>query len=101
MVNLQALIDNSKCFEAVRSMRWPDGVRCPGCGSAEVTRDGRDDTLEGIDTRTLASEQTTLDSRRDERTMNAGRHWCGLRSPSGERLEARAPGSVRVAADDL
>src|SRR3954447_1588617 len=44
MVNLQALIDDSKCFETIRSMRWPDGVQCPGCGSPEVTRDGRDDT---------------------------------------------------------
>jgi len=25
-------------------MRWPDGVRCPDCDSAEVTKDGRDDT---------------------------------------------------------
>jgi len=25
-------------------MRWPDGVRCPGCRSAEVTKDGHDDT---------------------------------------------------------
>jgi transposase-like protein len=41
MINLQALIDDARCFEAVRSMRWPDGVRCPGCSSAEVTKDGR------------------------------------------------------------
>jgi transposase-like protein len=44
MVNIQALIDDAKCFEAVRTMRWPDGVRCTGCHSAEVTKDGRDDT---------------------------------------------------------
>ena len=44
MVNIQALIDDAKCFETVRAMRWPDGVRCPECGSAEVTKDGRDDT---------------------------------------------------------
>jgi transposase-like protein len=44
MVNIQAFIDNSKCFETVRTMRWPDGVRCTGCHSAEVTEDGRDDT---------------------------------------------------------
>jgi len=25
-------------------MRWPDGVRCPGCGSDRVTKDGRDET---------------------------------------------------------
>ena len=44
MINIQALIDDAKCFETVRAMRWPDGVRCPECNSAEVTKDGRDDT---------------------------------------------------------
>ena len=44
MVNLQALIDDAKCFEAIRAMRWPDGVECPGCRSLEITKDGRDDT---------------------------------------------------------
>ena len=44
MVNIQALIDDAKCFETVRAMRWPDGVRCPGCGGAEITKDGHDDT---------------------------------------------------------
>jgi transposase-like protein len=44
MVNIQALIDDAKCFETVRAMRWPDGVRCPECGCAEVTKGGRDET---------------------------------------------------------
>ena len=44
MLNIQALIDDAKCFQTVRAMRWPDGVRCPGCGCAEVTKDGRDET---------------------------------------------------------
>jgi transposase-like protein len=44
MVNIQALIDDAKCFLTVRAMRWPDGVRCPGCGSAEITKDGHDDS---------------------------------------------------------
>ena len=44
MINLQSLIDDAKCFETVRAMRWPDGVRCPECGSAEAIKDGRDDT---------------------------------------------------------
>jgi transposase-like protein len=44
MSNIQALIDDAKCFETVRAMRWPDGVGCPGCGSTEVTQDGLDDT---------------------------------------------------------
>jgi transposase-like protein len=25
-------------------MRWPDGVRCPGCGSDRIPKEGRDDT---------------------------------------------------------
>ena len=44
LVNIQALIDDAKCYETVRAMRWPDGVRCPDCDSAEVIKDGRDDT---------------------------------------------------------
>src|SRR5512143_1463449 len=41
MINIQALIDDAKCFETIRALRWPDGVRCPGCGSSEGTKDGR------------------------------------------------------------
>jgi transposase-like protein len=43
LVNLPSLIDDARCFELVRQHRWPDGVRCPRCGDAEVARDGRDD----------------------------------------------------------
>jgi transposase-like protein len=42
-VNLPSLIDDARCFELVRQHRWPEGVRCPHCGSAGVARDGRDD----------------------------------------------------------
>ncbi len=41
--NIPVLIDDAKCFQTVRAMRWPDGVRCPGCGAAEVIKDGHDD----------------------------------------------------------
>jgi transposase-like protein len=44
LVNLSALIDDAKCFALVRQLRWPEGVRCPGCDSATVVRDGYDDT---------------------------------------------------------
>ena len=44
MVNIQSLIDDAKCFETIRTMRWPDGVRCPECGSDRITKDGRDET---------------------------------------------------------
>jgi transposase-like protein len=44
LVNLSALIDDAKCFALVRQQRWPEGVRCPACGSAGVVRDGCDNT---------------------------------------------------------
>jgi transposase-like protein len=44
LVSLSSLIDDAKCYALVRQQRWPDGVRCPACGSAEVIRHGRDDT---------------------------------------------------------
>src|SRR3954453_11087582 len=43
LVNLSALLDDAKCFALVRQHRWPEGVRCPGCGSDAVIRDGGDD----------------------------------------------------------
>src|SRR3954464_6028972 len=46
LVNLSSLIDDAKCYALVRQQRWPEGVRCPACGSATVIRDGRDDTQE-------------------------------------------------------
>jgi transposase-like protein len=44
LVSLSSLIDDAKCHELVRQHRWPEGVRCPSCGSASVARHGRDDT---------------------------------------------------------
>jgi transposase-like protein len=44
MIHIQSLIDDAKCFETVRDLRWPDGVRCPHCESPEITKQGCDDT---------------------------------------------------------
>src|SRR4051794_22977421 len=44
LVNLSGLLDDAKCFALVRQHRWPEGVRCPGCDSFMVIRDGCDDT---------------------------------------------------------
>ncbi len=44
LVNLSGLLDDARCFALVRQHRWPTGVRCPGCDSSAVTRDGHDDT---------------------------------------------------------
>ena len=44
LVNLAALLNDAKCFALVRQHRWREGVRCPGCGSEAVIRNGCDDT---------------------------------------------------------
>ena len=44
LVNPASLSDDAKCFALVRQQRWPEGVRCPGCGSGAVVRHGCDDT---------------------------------------------------------
>lgn len=38
------LLDNAKCYEQVRLLRWPDGVTCPRCNSQDITRQGKDDS---------------------------------------------------------
>ncbi len=44
LINLSGLLDDAKCFALVRQHRWPEGARCPVCGSGAVIRDGHDDT---------------------------------------------------------
>jgi len=44
LVNLSGLMDDAKCFALVRQHRWPESVRCSGCDSPSVIRDGCDDT---------------------------------------------------------
>ena len=44
MINLQPLLDDAKRYETIRQLRWPAGVRCPHCGAAEITKQGRDTT---------------------------------------------------------
>ena len=43
MFNIQELIDEAKCYTEVRKLRWPDGMRCPECGSDHVRKRGRHD----------------------------------------------------------
>jgi transposase-like protein len=40
LLNIQELIDDAKCYAVVREMRWPDGVKCPHCGSGEIIKRG-------------------------------------------------------------
>ena len=42
-VNIKNLIDDSRCYQTVRDLRWPDGAECPDCQSTQVTKRGCDD----------------------------------------------------------
>jgi len=39
LVNLPTLIDEAKCYEVIRQLRWRR-VRCPACGAAEIIKRG-------------------------------------------------------------
>jgi transposase-like protein len=43
MVNLEQLIDDAKCYEAIRDLRWPDHATCPKCGSTQIQKRGHHD----------------------------------------------------------
>jgi transposase-like protein len=43
-ISIQRLIDDSKCYEMVRWLRWPDGVTCPHCEKRNVVKNGHDST---------------------------------------------------------
>jgi transposase-like protein len=36
LLNIRQLMDDAKCYETVRDIRWSEGVKCPHCGSAKV-----------------------------------------------------------------
>ena len=40
MLNIQRLIDDAKGYEVLRGLRWPEGVRCPNCGAADIAKRG-------------------------------------------------------------
>ena len=44
MLTLARLIDEAKCYETVRHMRWPHGTQCIDCGSSSVTKRGKHET---------------------------------------------------------
>jgi len=43
MIHIQQLIEEAKCYETVRQLRWRDGVKCPPCDSGEVNKRGHDE----------------------------------------------------------
>ena len=43
MLKIQDVIDDQKCFEEVRKLRWPENIQCPHCNCSEVVKDGHDE----------------------------------------------------------
>lgn len=39
-LNIAGLIDDARCFEVVRELKWPNGVKCPHCGSSHIKKRG-------------------------------------------------------------
>ena len=42
-IRIQNLIDDDKCYETVRRLRWPEGPDCPHCSSNDIIKRGRDE----------------------------------------------------------
>ena len=72
LVNIQGLIDDARCFETVRHLRWPEGVRCPHCGSDKVARHGHDERQRDRQRYRCPACQVRFDDLTD--TIFAGHH---------------------------
>lgn len=42
MLNLSYLIDDGKCYETVRLLRWQDGIDCAKCSSQSIIKRAKD-----------------------------------------------------------
>ena len=43
-INIQNLIDDARCYQAVRDLRWPGKTFCPHCNADDIIKRGKDDT---------------------------------------------------------
>ena len=71
-VNIKNLIDDSQCYQTVRELRWPDGLKYPSCQSPQVIKRGFDDTESARQRYECADCPTRFDDRTD--TIFAGHH---------------------------
>jgi hypothetical protein len=40
LIKLTNLLDEAKCYEVIRQLRWPDGIVCLHCSGTGVVRNG-------------------------------------------------------------
>jgi len=41
MICIHSLIDDARCYEIIRGMRWPHSVQCPHCTSNKIAKRGK------------------------------------------------------------
>jgi transposase-like protein len=39
-IHLKQLIDDRKCYEMIRQLRWSEGTKCPACNSSDIKKRG-------------------------------------------------------------
>ena len=44
LLHIKSLINDAQCFQAVRDLRWSEGVCCPHCSCSNITKQGHDET---------------------------------------------------------
>ena len=71
-VNLTHLIDDEKCYETVRQMRWTRGICCPKCKSLSLIKRGKDETQPARQRYQCKTCNTNFDDLTD--TIFAGHH---------------------------
>ena len=91
LVNIQSLVDDARCFETVRRLRWPEGVQCPPCTATSTL-----DTGEGYGLVTRGCRLPTLGQHAT--VLGPVKHEPLARGPAAllERPCARRPASGQV-----
>jgi len=46
MLKILSIVDDKKCYEEVRELRWPNGVTCPHCVSLNVIKNGHHESIQ-------------------------------------------------------
>ena len=73
-INITNLIDDGQCYQTVRGLRWPDGVKCPSCQSTQVIKRGFDDTEPARQRYECHDCDTRLEHYRQGYLSTSGRH---------------------------
>lgn len=43
MLKITEIVDDEKCYEEIRNLRWPNGIQCAHCNGSHVVKNGHDE----------------------------------------------------------